>query len=1166
MDSKETTMKKKDINNEPGSEQSQSKNTVDQLKYAVVREEILTALRQDLIGPLPEEDKEGLLRTPEEQYVTGRLFPQNSGSNTQSVCGLNFYVESNTNGIKPAKLTATISWATYKKIADKKYVRSDHSEEVCISNIAEDEWISLKEDQSLKILLSVAAIDNEYQQISLYLRNDKEPLGTSTGDPGVAEFMLFQVHIEVQDIDKKGVFVPEDVCRKDSYENDKLYSIHPVYSRGFNCAATWTEESFEQEEHNDPRAVKVETSFIPDYEINGVSPDIASLSGQGINLSVYSIAHEGKGACIQTLKDFNNDYKTWIKEVFSLSDEEFNGSTNSCAEAYNRIKNGIDTLDTDYNAWRAFIFMNRVMYLQYAISLFSGRTEKETDHDFKTFFADHMKEVKNYTWHPFQLAFILLNIVGITNPETETTERETIDLLYFPTGGGKTEAYLGLIAFTIGYRRLRKTEIISGDNSQTRYDRDYENDGGVTVILRYTLRLLTKQQRDRLTTMILAAELIREGEKDDNGKHIYGESRFSVGFWVGGKVTPNKFTDYGVQKKEEGLVKTEDFQKQISSQLSKCPFCGQKFDLGGDPVKHEYPNFAQNYHMEFEDDKAKDLKIYCSNPKCYFSYDPQKAQNRSIPVYLIDEQIYNNYPTVLIATVDKFARLPAEERAYTLFGKRPETKAPDEKDFYPPELIIQDELHLITGALGSMYGCYETLVEQMCTAQCGIKKIKPKYVVCTATVENVENQTQSLFGRTRLRPFPPQGINAGDSYFAKEVPLPSRPYTKYSRYDNGKLTFINSETKSAYEKPFRQYVGICGNGISGQEVLSRVYAVLLQKFEDLKENPKYEEFRAYLDPYFTLIGFFNTIRELGSTVWQLDDPEKIPDMIETVSEHLPGNVKPRKLKDDKREELTSRIDSDELPGILSNLGLTFDDDASYDIVLATNMIAVGLDVGRLGLMVMTGAPKSNSEYIQASSRVGRKYPGLVITVYNPNKERDISYYENFTGFHSQMYHYIEGTTATPFSEGTRKRILHTLLIGMVRMQNSGFYLPDSAKNIDEITEDVQNSYIDIISQRANIIAGEETEHAVEKEAENYFKSWRDKAKNAGPNFLYYHKNEIRDAKDRKSADYLMRPYSSEKDNTKKEDTSWPTLSSMRDVEREIKLFLSCGGESHGTSE
>ena len=646
------------------------------------------------------------------------------------------------------------------------------------------------------------------------------------------------------------------------------------------------------------------------------------------------------------------------------------------------------------------------------------------------------------------------------------------------------------MAFVIANRRLRK-DVMSL----------FERDGGVTVILRYTLRLLTTQQRDRITKMVLAAETIRRQKPQ-----LFGSEPISIGFWVGGGVTPNKFEEFN--DNPDNPYKAKKARNLIYKQLLTCPFCGT-------PLREE------NFDIDIP---KKSIEIHCSSSNCQFY--KYKDDRIALPVFLVDEEIYAKCPTIILSTVDKFANLPWEVRTNALFGRvdrkcsrdgyvaigeehkrhnktatLPTSSMSEVKQFLPPELIIQDELHLITGPLGTVYGAYETIIEDMCT----YNGIKPKYVVSTATIKNAEAQAKCLYARQQTTQFPPNGFEIGDSFFIKEVPIE--------------------------EDPFRKYVGICAPGQSVKTALLRTYSIILQSAHNYSLQ---EEYKDVIDPYYTLVGYFNSIRELGGAVRLLQDD--IPKRIYRIknkysfesSRYLNRNV-----------EITSRMASYKIPEKLNQLEMNYHSKDCLDTAIATNMIAVGMDVDRLGLMVVTGQPKQNSEYIQATSRIGR-FPGLVVTLYNAYRPRDLSHYENFTGYHSQLYRFVEGTTATPFSARARDRVLHALIISAIRL-----YYPEMAKNADaalisSLNDEQIASVKQLIIERLNIIKPSAKKDA-EDEIDQFIDWWKLQA--SQPKQLRYY------VLDTTKYNRLMNSY--DQPHTENEK---PTLRSMREVESTATMF------------
>lgn len=1143
-------------------------------KHAIVRQKILDAVRQDLIGPGSPE--EVLNEIPTSSYITGLLYPADSavtedenyfdveftekkfdsegesmeasifeeeepedrikgGFQKPSSIGVSFYIKNDVSSIN-----AYIKWGRYyaeqvqgeivdesleedaenKKKKKHTVYRREAMEDVVeidLSSIGRSKQLFLESNSNVYVYIMQMKLDNGYKMVSVYLHNNDK----SSGEEKEYEKVMFQVEMLIADDMMNPIFVPEFVCRKVELEDEYYYKGRPVYARGRGCAAVWDKSV------DEVNATCVRTSFIPDYEIPSVSAQIEEMPEHAFSMLRMGTPKK-KAETINMLRALTDCYGTWISRELVNNAEMQNSHfaltgqaiIDKCKEANRRMNKGIDLLEKDEKVFQAFTFMNQAMYLQRSITSFS----KDYGNDVPCSLRDYMRDVPekgrkqdHSEWRPFQIAFVLLNLYGII--DGESVEREIVDLLYFPTGGGKTEAYLGLIAFTIAYRRLTASE-----------ETEYEKDGGVTVFLRYTLRLLTTQQRDRLMRLIVAMEQLREKNPE-----LYGNERITIGFWVGGNVTPNKFSEYS----DTDQFKKKEFIRKLTKQIIKCPYCGKKI------TKDEYEI----------NEKGRFVNIHCADRNCYF----EKSKGRTIPVYLVDEEIYAKCPTVIISTVDKFARLPWSEQVGLLFGrtnrhcsrcgylavgeKHPTTHRADNayglvkaevkacKAFYPPELIIQDELHLITGPLGTIYGGYETVVEEMCCAQKNGKKIKPKYVVSTATIKNASEQIKYLYGREDYAQFPPSGFDTRDSFFIKEVPLPDKDLGTAS--DDDIYEMIRQG-----KKPFRQYVGICASGQSVKTTLIRLYSIILQKTFDLAKDPEYED---CVDPYYTLIGYFNSIRELGGAVRLLDDD--IASRIRVVKNKY-GSIEQRYIGIDGKKEITSRIPSWEIAQVLEKLAIPYNKEKlkqdCYDVVIATNMIAVGMDVDRLGLMSVVGQPKQNSEYIQATSRVGRQHPGIIFTVYNPYRPRDLSNYENFVGFHSQMYRYVEGTTATPFAARARDRVLHALVVSLLRLQIELMADNSGASCINDLTDLQVEEIKNMILERVKTIAPSSYANT-EEEIESFINTWKNIAKSEK---LYYFVPSV--AEDKKRLLTYFGEYYADKEK--------PTLSSMRDVEQSSTVF------------
>ena len=1101
-----------------------------------VRQKIIEALRKDLVGPL--EDNEVLDESPMFEYLTGMLYPQvlvdcmemdqevdedvdrsahdsdytpqpDEDDNEpmtatkfrqQSTIGMSFYLRKETR-----KFKALVSWGDYIKSTENYinekgeektrdiYKRQPMSDivEIGLASFDKHQEYSLAVDSNLHLYVTKIGLSNEFILVTLHLTN-KRPKGNSA-----LESIIFQVKIEAYSEEREDCFVAENICRNILSPDEFYYAQRPVFGRGRGCAIMW-------DSVNEKYASKIYTSFIPEYEFPGVRATIDGFADDHFSMSFMACTRH-KEETIARLQALSNSYADWIDKTLvkdsRMADATFknnigNNVIEKCRLALNRIEQGIELIKNNDITFESFCFMNSVMSLQRSISSYSKKHGKGIVCNIGDF-ADPKKKENLFCWRPFQIAFILMNLNGIVDPLH--ADREIVDLLYFPTGGGKTEAYLGLIAFTIAVRRLSNKE-----------DSKYNKDGGVTAILRYTLRLLTTQQRDRLTKMVIAAEMERQRLFPR-----YGKEPISIGFWVGGGVTPNTIDSL---RDNPDYPEAGSFNRNLLyKQLLTCPFCGKEL------VK-------ENYHIDFD---KKTVEIYCEDKDCIF-YKYKMPKRMSMPVYLVDEEIYNKCPTVILATVDKFANLPWNPSANALFGRvdrkcerdgyiamgvfhesrhnatdnLPAAKVVKIKPFAPPELIVQDELHLITGPLGTIYGAYETIIHDLCSYEMDGNKVLPKYVVSTATIKNAHEQIRCLYGRKQSMQFPANGFEIGDSFFIKEI--------------------------STQEKPFRKYVGISAFGQSMKTTTLRAYAIVLQTVSELMLEEKY---KGAIDPYYTMVGYFNSIRELGGTVRLLQDD--IPKRINRLKKKYKFTTT-RYLN--RKIEITSRIPSSKITEKLKELEVSSDQKKVLDTAIATNMIAVGMDVDRLGLMTVMGQPKQNSEYIQATSRIGRQHPGLVFTLYNPYRPRDLSHYENFVGYHSQLYRYVEGTTATPFSGRARDRVLHALVIAALRLGMPEYAENIKANEIGSLTAEQREHLCNIILDRLAIVnpqAREETRDEIER----FLGHWQCAAAQS-KTLVYYVGNKYLEKYNR-----LMNYYSEDCSITEK-----ATLNSMREVESSATLF------------
>ena len=770
---------------------------------------------------------------------------------------------------------------------------------------------------------------------------------------------FFQVELRLQAADQSAPFLEYPDREGESLDQEEeslrlLYRHRKTYAVGHGCAADWQGE--------EDQVYMIQSDIIPSYEIKPIIPT----SFPDLDLKMYDLSTLGDEVAIDPiLNSLCDKYEEWIEQQQTTADnpdfpQEFQKAAlrhlNKCRECLRRMRSGLDLLKADSTVMHAFRLANYAMLLQQLHYDLTLRTWTIPDRG-----SPEIKPVKRPdpadppsdlgSWRPFQLAFILMNLRSVAMPDDD--ERDIVDLIWFPTGGGKTEAYLGLTAFTIFFRRL--------------IDPD---DAGTAVLMRYTLRLLTTQQFQRSASLICACEMIRRESTE------LGLDPITIGLWVGGSLTPNKRSNAvtALTRLSQGRTRENPFI------VLQCPWCGAQMG----PVSTGNRVRIFGYEKKL---RPSTVKFRCHDSACDFS--------RELPLKVIDEEIYESPPALLLGTVDKFALLPWFPDARTLFGIR------DGDNVSPPNLVIQDELHLISGPLGSMVGHYETVIDELCSRTKEDHKIRPKIIASTATISRAEEQVQSLYARDVFL-FPPQCLRAGDSFFAKEDE----------------------------SLPGRLYAGVHASALPSHVTAQvRVLAALLQATRSAQVSIESER-----DPYWTLIDYFNSLRELGhaATLIRAD-----------IREYLNAMWNRKKIKktdtfDERRFinqvlELTSRVSSTDIPESLQKLEVEYPSrDRPVDICLATNMISVGIDVSRLGLMAVVGQPKTTSEYIQATSRVGRRHPGLVIPIYNTGKPRDRSHYEHFRSFHESIYRHVEPTSVTPFAAPVRERALHALLVALVR--------------------------------------------------------------------------------------------------------------------------------------
>lgn len=1042
------------------------------MSLTTAREEIVDYLRRQLIGPAGMDgESETIAEGPGHRYLLGMLFPRRAPSgeafeadvldtacadigeeveddpvalasqHMPSSVGLSFVVSAGTVlEINPAA-------GVYDR-GENCWTRRPVGVADCFEKFAEPSPLATERRQVMDGYAELSVLWRPFgdaRLVTVALVNSAE---TPDGEKTDQSRILCQVGVKVRC--STGGFQPypssERVCLDEEDEEQALLYRHlPTFAVGHGCSVQWEDSS------ESPNWIR--TEFLPSEVVPGVSFRVAGFDDV-LSLRGLSRLEDQPGAVLSGLRAFAGAYRSWINETVGCAavPQGLMGAKERLESrllaAATRIDEGISLLGSDgpkgEQVRRAFSLANEAMLMQMRHSRPElGGTRRPRSKAIDPGAVGGWDDTAY--WRPFQLAFILLSLPSVV--DTEHPDRNTVDLIWFPTGGGKTEAYLGLVAFQVLLRRLEL-----GDAG-----------AGTTVITRYTLRLLTTQQFQRAATLTCALELIRRDHDLD-----LGTEPVTIGIWVGGSTTPNSFAD-AVELLEEMKLGN---RSTLGFQLETCPWCGTE-------VVPATPLSEDDWGVDPSND---DFRLFCPNGSCPFHF--------RLPVSVVDEHMYREPPTFLIATIDKFARLAWDERSGVFLGAGP---------FPGPSLVIQDEMHLISGPLGTVAALYEAAFDIIMDRTSG----RPKVVASTATIRQADRQVRGIFDRDVFL-FPPSGISADDSFFV--------------RVDR--------------DAPGRRYVGVMSQSHTPTTAVVHTMAALLQAPVDLAMSG------VELDAYWTLVAYHNSLRELGRSVTLARDD--VPSRISVIAQRTD---KARRLDSDSDlVELTSNVPSVRIPHTLELLGRPNGENDSVSFAACTSMISVGVDVPRLSLMMVVGQPKSTSEYIQATSRVGRdptRPPGLVIASYSAAKPRDRSHYESFKAYHRAIYREVEPTSVTPWALPSRERALHAALVILARYllghrgnDQAGNFLPDA--KVDEI--------LDALVARAE--RSDEGEGAATRaHLEQLVAEWVDLAKEAGRPGLRYQSSG-------KQSPGLLRPHSASI------STGWATLNSMRNVDFEALVKVS----------
>ncbi|WP_160054436.1 helicase-related protein [Shewanella litoralis] len=1051
------------------------------------RNNVVEYLQSQLVGPSNGNDETLLKKdAPHTYYLMGALFPQGAGIKNleegeeenqlnddpiamayqlkPASVGLSFYVESDET---VPEVSVELAAATYT-LNEKQWLRR------ALATLESPEPHILTQGAGRKIpnvlggraeLVSTWRSMSKGWLVTVTLVNSRHVIENKLDPEDVIHQVWFRCSTPNGHI---GTYPSPNRYSWDKEEEELalIYQHKKTFAIGHGCAPMWPivkQQAF---------VASIETSFIPQYEVPPVTSELAddhALKHSDVFSLQYlandSIEWEQKKL---KLEAFILSYTDWVKneserKIPAGLSEASKRILSRLDTAVERMNKGLSFLCDNPGARSCFVLANRIMLMQmiHSDDAFGGTMRHANSFDITV--PDYMDSIwGKFRWRPFQLAFQLLAIESIGNSNSD--DREVADLIWFPTGGGKTEAYLAVSVFELFHRRYQH-----GDSG-----------GGTAIILRYTLRLLTTQQFQRAATMISACEVIRKADAEQ-----WGDEPFSLGLWVGGSTTPNYLdsdSEQSLGSYQKYKMVREQSRPENPFQLVQCPWCGTRI------VPEVQSQEPKDYGIRAS---AASFSFFCPSKKCTF--------NKLLPIQVIDEALYEKPPSFLIGTIDKFARLAWRDEPSAFFSGGKHKRR-------PPSMVLQDELHLISGPLGTIAGVYEAAMDVV-MKQHGAN---PKYIAATATIRRAEEQVRRLYARDCMV-FPPTGITAEDSFFSREE--------------------ASSETN-----PGRLYVGVMGQYHTPVTSLVHTSAALAQSAIDVKLS------KQAADGYWTQIIFHNSRRELGKTMtMSLDD---IPKRAEVIALHAAHSRKIQPI------EMSANISSREIPEILEALKAPKGNALAIDCLPCTNMFSVGVDVKRLGLILMNGQPKTTSEYIQASSRVGRDLiPGLVVAFYPNNKSRDRSQYESFIPYHQALYRAVEPTSVTPYALPSMERALHAAL-AIVMRYCAGLSGNEGAKHFDKYKPEIALA-INALRQRMLLAEPHDskTQAGINLYLDICIAAWQEKAelsRQSGIQLRY-------DVKSSPNLDPLLIDY--RPGAATKPEIPWPTLNSMRNVDSDCKVYV-----------
>jgi hypothetical protein len=844
--------------------------------------------------------------------------------------------------------------------------------------------LDVRADDDDEFLLLTARLINTHGEE--YDADDEEY--QEQNDPGYEDWRstFFDVEVAVT-VDGAPLKVFESNEIEDKYQYDgRIFAVgenaatEPIFPVHTDENGPNRELYSNQPANDDP--VGARTEMVPMYEqsryLSRNPDDIAApmhvLAGDEGDVALFDCLEALAAGMEDAVADYRGIKSEMVTGKSNEAATEFDKAVAGFEAEHERVLAGIECLKQDPRALRAFKYMN-----------------------------ESFQEMGFDKWRTFQIVFILMTIPDMLKQADEAgsevsvswdseileTQLDVADVVYFPTGGGKTEAYLGLVTFTAFHDRMRgKTH-------------------GMTAFTKFPLRFLSLQQLQRIANVLAKAEEIRRRED-------LGGDEFSVGYLVGSGNTPNtlragKYTN-NIQKAQED----EEFQKSVKY-VTTCPFCGEK-------------------EVSIDGDLEQGRIVHqCENPDCE-EVKRNGGEPAPLPVYVTDREIYRYTPTFVVSTIDKISIVGMQRRMRAILFGRTSLKCAkhgysgenrciadtgilneagqcDEDDWEevepvdPPSLLIQDELHLLREEFGSFDSHYETLIQQLNRAFSD-DTWHTKIVAATATIKGAEQQVEALYMKD-TNVFPSPSPRLKQSFYAYAHP------TRIQRRMLGALPRTLSRTY-AIEKIHEEYARAIQEYRAAPETLYDALTQVSDEYTleqaELPSDPASLEavIDDILDDYETQVSYH----------YSRDNTDLMKRVLRTmINVHLSDDGEPYyPLNGQLMTGQTPLEDVSSVLEILENLDELDSPADAVHMLIATSMISHGVDVDALDFIGFFGLPRNTAEYIQSYSRVGRKWPGTVFLLFDPMRTRDRSYYRHFQYHQEYQDLLVEATPLERWAE------------------------------------------------------------------------------------------------------------------------------------------------------